>query len=47
MPFPFLPILLAPTFALVINLIKEATEVYPSLIFCLFPDNLFLTLNVT
>jgi hypothetical protein len=46
MPFPFLPILLAPTFALVINLAKEAIEIYPSLVFCLFLDNLFLTLDV-
>jgi hypothetical protein len=46
MPFPFLPILLAPTFALVINLAKEVIEICPSLTFCLLLDNLFLKLDV-
>jgi Transposase IS4 len=46
MSFSFLPILLAPTFALVINLAKKVIVICPSLTFCLFLNNLFLKLNV-
>jgi hypothetical protein len=46
MPVPFLPILLAPTFALVIKLAQEVLEVLPNQVFCLFLDNLFLKLDV-